>query len=68
MDWHEIQTTPVPDDGTPVVLCLPLADDAACYCAAFVNDDGDLEALNGGEVGFPPTHWAALLPPTSTQR
>ena len=63
MDWHELASDAPPDDGAPLLLCLPFADGDGCYVAAYVNELGELEPLNGGTLDFSPTHWARIIGP-----
>jgi hypothetical protein len=63
LDWIEMQDQTPPDDGTPVLVALPLDDGDALYVAAFVDADGTLEPLNGGEIGFTPSMWATIPAP-----
>jgi hypothetical protein len=63
LDWVEMQDRSPPDDGTPILIALPMGNGEAIYAAAHVNAYGKLEELNGADIAFSPTVWAIIPTP-----
>lgn len=58
MDWQLIKSAP--KDGTRVFVGHI---DGAVYIARFLTQPRPMWTRDGGEQGFPPTHWMPLRDP-----